>query len=221
MMMRRSFVGIDVAARRPMDVAVLDARLRVLALERVSGPEAVAAYVIEHWPHADVAIDSPPCHAHRLLPAKDYRVSEWELMRRGIALYPTPPRDARPWMQAGFRLFERLKAAGWRHFEGEPMPDGPVVCEYYPYAAFCALAGAFVPRKNTPAGRTRRLELLAQAGVAGNIAALRVDQIDALAGAVTARRLRAGRAAWYGDRREGVLVTPNALWAPGEASTRQ
>ncbi len=118
-------------------------------------------------------------------------------------------------MQAGFRLFELLKAAGWRHFDGGPVPEGPIVCEYYPYAAFCALAGGGVPKKSSPGGRLRRLELLEEAGVRGDIDFLTVDQIDALVGAVTAHAVRNLKAAWYGDRTEGVLVTPRRLRKQG------
>ena len=109
----RLFIGIDVAVAKPMDIAVVDADLKVIRLEQRDGPEATAAYVTNNWANADIAIDSPPCHNLGLIPGKNYRVAERELMARRISLYPTPIRDAKPWMLAGFRLFDLLKEAAW------------------------------------------------------------------------------------------------------------
>lgn len=196
----RLFIGIDVAAAKPMDIAVVDANLNVITLKQCKGPEATAAYVTNNWANADIAIDSPPCHSLGLIPGKNYRVAERELHARGIALYPTPAANAKPWMQAGFDLFDLLKERGWHHFDGEGLPSGGIVCEYYPYAAFLALAGTFVPKKSEPAGWVRRLGLLKDAGVSGDLESLTVDQIDALAGALTADAVRNGEAVWYGIR---------------------
>lgn len=229
--------GIDVGLHR-QHLCTLDADGR--ATHHEPGPVAdIVAVIRALGPDAVVGIDSPaqgtagllaagaPLRAQLGLEGTAYRtarVSDWQLIRRGLPLYPVPPAGTEPsgwqaWMARGYELFAALDGLG--RFAPEPdarcagradLADGRVF-ETYPDAVFCALLGERPPPKRTRAGMAARRAALRGAGVDDDLQARTHDQLDACAAALTARALAAGRASWLGHRAEGVLVVPVAALA--------
>ncbi len=80
-----------------------------------------------------------------------------------------------PWMQVGFRVFQRLRTAGH-----QPL-------EVYPSGAFRVLALARLPKKSTVAGRHARLEVLQRDIELSDVAKIwGHDTIDAAVAALVA-----------------------------------
>jgi predicted nuclease with RNAse H fold len=202
------YAGIDVGASR-LHCVVLDAAGRpsamVCAADDLSRlADAVALAVV-------VAVDAPAqpsTEPHPEIPGKfgRARCAEIALGREhGIWVPFVAPaaRPAAPWMETGFAVFEALTR-----------PDGPRVVEVYPYGGFRVLAGgARLPKKTSPAGASRRGELLQAAGVAAEGLDRRShDSLDAAMAAVVARDVAAGAA---------VRVTcghdDSAIWLPRRA----
>lgn len=227
------FLGVDVSQRRGHRLAWIDGRLRVVGLERAAGSAAVAEAVRRRGPDL-VAVDASQRPALHLMDSPRYRASlvppprpgaylgfrvcEWEVRRRGLAIYPTPHREeeAPGWMREGFALF-RLLAVD-RRLPASLADAGASLLEAYPALSFTALAGGWLPPKSRPEGRRRRLELLAGLGLSGleeaagaEPAALDHDALDALVIAYTAWRYARGEALLLGDPREGLLVAPVRL----------
>jgi predicted nuclease with RNAse H fold len=223
--------GIDVGLRA-QHLCTLDAGLTA-TFHLPGDVAAVAAQVLALGPEVTVGIDAPsggsldllaagaPLRAQLGITGERYRrarVCDWQLMRRGLPLYPSPPAGEKPvgwqaWMGEGYALFTALEELG-RYVppangrsEGAAGPSHGRVFETFPDAAFCALAGHRPPPKRTREGRAERLALLQRAGVripAGHS----LHELDACAAALVARRFAAGEAGWVGDPREGVIVVP-------------
>jgi predicted nuclease with RNAse H fold len=226
----KRYVGIDVALRR-FDVAVLDRDRRIHALPEAFGEiDSLVAWLCEHAPESHIAIDAPQRTREGLLaddeqrqalstppPPGRYRTSrvcDYELMRRGLPLYPVPAEyGACPeWMRVGFRLFSALLRAGpWTLFDGTRQRC--CLLEVYPFSVFAVALGAIPPRKSTPAGREARVHALATRLATGAAieAATHHHALDALAAAYTAWAFDHGVATWVGDPREGLMVVPGQL----------
>lgn len=229
---RELFLGVDVSERRGHRLAWIDGELRVVALEQARGAAEVVEALRRLQPDV-VAVDASqrpalhlmdsPRYRARLVPPPrpgaylGFRVCEWEVRRRGLAIYPTPrsEEEAPGWMRAGFALFRLLGAE--RRLPGSLADAGASLLEAYPALSFTALAGGWLPPKNRPEGRLRRFELLRALGLrweegrpgAGHPAAgLDHDALDALVIAYTAWRYARGEALLLGDPREGLLVAP-------------
>ncbi len=175
------YIGIDpTAGRRPMDYAILDGDLRLVArglgkLEKVL--DAVRQYAL-----AVVAVDAPQSPNAGLmattarrenygLPAHtatwaDYKVGEYELRQRGIRLYNTPGEvEAAPkWMQLGFELYAALRAEEFQFYQ--PGGDAPrQVLEVHPHASYTVLLGHVPMRKDSLEGRLQRQLVLFREGL--------------------------------------------------------
>ena len=170
------FLGIDVGART-LHCASIDEQ--AVSVDRAALP-AEDTEALAHW-CADAeagAIDAPEApstapHAEEtgLSPKfRRARCAEIELGRRhGSWVSWVAPVEApfSPWMEAGFRAFATLRAAG-----------APELLEVYPYA-----------------GRKERVRLLAAAGVAvDRFATFSHDFLDATVAALTALDRARGRA---------------------------
>ncbi len=223
------YIGVDIAVKR-QDIVVLHEDLTIA--ETVQQPDAPSAaeYIVSQYKEAWVAVDGPRrpnCglmadkkyraklglvpHAKKYSP---YRCCEYELVRRNIQCYCTPPGKARrwnSWMNVGYDLYGNLQKAGFEDFVGQAPLPRRLLIEYFPYASFSVMAGKYLGKKKKPEGRQTRLDLLRQYGVVDDLEHLKVDQIDALVGAVTAHALRHAKACWVGDKDEGLLVVPGKL----------
>jgi predicted nuclease with RNAse H fold len=176
------YIGIDpTAGRRPMNYAVLDDDLRLLAGS--AGGLADVLAVVLAYPSAVVAIDAPqgpngglmarPEHRERLGLAphtrswSGYKVCEYELRRRGIGLYSTPVDAAAApgWMQVGFRLFAELRAAGFTDYDPHGPPAPRRVLEVHPHACYTVLLGRVPLRKDSLEGRLQRQLVLYREGL--------------------------------------------------------
>ena len=215
--------GVDVGLRA-QHLCTLDASLAATFHPPGSVAE-VAATILTLGDEVAVGIDAPSRGSMGLLtegtalrerlgvkPGRYLRarVCDWELMRRGLPLYPSPmvgeePTGWQAWMGEGYALFAALEPLG------RYVPPGPGrVFETFPDAAFCALAGYRPPPKRTAAGRAERVALLARAGVRdpAGLASRSLHELDACAAALVAHRFAVGEAGWVGDPREGVIVVP-------------
>ena len=175
------YLGIDpTAGRRPLNYAALDGKLNVVA-EGEGGPEAVLA-LLETHPDVLCAVDAPLMLNAGLmaqagvrkrfgLSAKgktwtQYRVGEYELRRRNIKLYNTPAEaeNAPSWMQAGWKLYESLRAVGFETYAPDSTASRQLF-EVHPHAAFTVLLGHVPCRKDTLEGRLQRQCVLYDEGV--------------------------------------------------------
>ena len=170
------YIGIDpTAGTRPIDYAILDGELRLVA--RGLGKLDQVLEIIRLYPAAVIAVDAPqspnaglmadPARRERYgLPANTktwavFKVCEYELRRRNIRLYHTPGEvEAAPkWMQLGFRLYESLKAEGCQLYQ--PHADAPrQVLEVHPHASYTVLLGHIPFLKDSLEGRMQRQLLL-------------------------------------------------------------
>jgi predicted nuclease with RNAse H fold len=175
------YIGIDpTAGRRPMDYAILDGELHLVA--RGLGKLDKVLDVVRAYSSAVVAVDAPQSpnaglmatEARRKnygLPANtitwaDYKVGEYELRQRGIRLYNTPGEaEAAPkWMQLGFELYATLRAEGYQFYQ--PQADAPRhMLEVHPHASYTVLLGHVPMRKDSLEGRLQRQLLLFREGV--------------------------------------------------------
>lgn len=180
--MQAVFVGIDpTAGRRPINYAVLDGKLRILS-QGAANLDTVLD-LLGRYPSATCAVDAPQSpNGGRMASAEvraryglpldkptwaQFKVCEYELKRRGIGLYPTPayPSAAPKWMQVGFRLYERLRADGFRFYQPGAEAARRQCLEVHPHACFAALLGRLPFSKNTLEGRVQRQLVLFEHGV--------------------------------------------------------
>ncbi|MBI1846038.1 MAG: DUF429 domain-containing protein [Candidatus Rokubacteria bacterium] len=200
------FLGIDVSARRGLDLAVLDGKRRLERLAWLPGPEAVRALVTELGPETIVGVDAPASRARRA----GGRRSEALLRSRGVSLYltPTAARPAPAWMAAGWQVWRALRECGVpeRRTSGGA---APAALEVFPYLAYVCWARA---RRDTarvaPPAWARRL--VRRQGIALPAWAVK-DHADAVAAALVAAAYADGRAVAFGDPGEGVIWAPCAL----------
>ena len=224
------FAGIDISERRGQTVALLDGDTRAV---RVSTAQTVAdaAALLVSAGASVVGVDSPLQPSLMLLRQEEhrvrynvpdrqgltgpvyanYRVCDYELIRRGMPLYQVPATeaDAPGWMRAGFALGALLRGHGYRlpvHAEDH----AATLIEVFPDAAFVTLLGARPVKKSGrtgASGRAQRREVLSRAGLALPESASH-DELDACAAAVTAHAWAAGRACALGDPTEGLIILP-------------
>jgi predicted nuclease with RNAse H fold len=179
--MNTVYIGIDpTAGRRPMDYAILDGELHLVA--RGLGKLDKVLDVVRAYSSAVVGVDAPQSpnaglmatEARRKnygLPANtitwaDYKVGEYELRQRGIRLYNTPGEaEAAPkWMQLGFELYATLRAEGYQFYQ--PQTEAPrQMLEVHPHASYTVLLGHVPMRKDSLEGRLQRQLLLFREGV--------------------------------------------------------
>lgn len=154
----RIFVGINPASgRRPVRYAALDNELRVVALDQAD-LEQVLAFVAGAATSV-VAVNAPQSLDKGLLQKpevrlqynlppggrgwRDWRVCEFELRRRNIRLHSSPSRKktAPAWVQAGFRVYQRLGEMGYAPLISNQRGELPWLIETQPHAAYTALLG--------------------------------------------------------------------------------
>jgi predicted nuclease with RNAse H fold len=221
------FAGIDLSARRGLDVAILDDERRVVDLWRVPGPDALAERLDRYGETVVAAVDAPQAlttfplrrpevrAALAVAPAANqyrrHRVCDFELARRGIPLYllPEPGTTAPDWMLAGFATFDLLRRCAGLRLPTACDDHAAGLLEVYPFATFVTLLGGRPPRKTTPAGRAVRVGALVAAGVAKLPRRdLGHDAVDALAAAYTAWAWRHGLGSAVGLADDGLIVLP-------------
>lgn len=171
------YVGIDpTAGVRPMHYAVLDGKLRLVALSK-GDMEAVLAFV-GGLEAAVVAVDAPQSpnrglmleperrHRYNLRPGGrtwgQWKVCEYELRRRNIRVYSTPDRaEAAPrWIRTGFEVYRRLGRAGYRFFVHGEDVGARTMLEVHPHACYAVLLGRRPFLKQTLEGRLQRQMVL-------------------------------------------------------------
>jgi len=185
---------------------------------------------------AIVALDSPLQPSHLLLrdPAMrrrygvpdrrgmngplyaNYRVCDFELIRRGMPLYQVAAtrEAAAGWMRVGFDLADTLRAAGM-HPPRTEQDHAAGLLEVFPDAAFVTLLGGRPEPKSGPraaTGLAQRRRALEAAGISLD-GGLSHDELDAAAAALTALRWWEGQGCAVGDPAEGLIVLP----VPGAA----
>ena len=239
------YLGIDpTAGRRPLNYAMLDSRLRIVA-EGAGKAEEVIALISKH-DEVMCAVDAPLMpNIGRMADAdirsrfdlppntetwSQYRVCEYELRRRNIKLYNTPPEveSAPTWMKAGWKLYDDLRQIG---FESYPSSSKRQFFEVHPHAIFTVMIGRVPYLKDTLEGRLQRQLLLYDEGInisdamdwfeevtrthilRGTIEynGLRThDELDALASALTAfyTHTKPKQITRVGDVEDGQIVVP-------------
>lgn len=168
---RMTFVGIDVTAgRKPCVFAALDNERKLLALSQGSLEDVLAFLAGQEAAFA--AVNAPRRPNQGLLAKEEirqnlepqprpgrwmqYRLCEFELRQRNIALIPTPgEEDCSAWMQAGFRLFRQMESFGYL-----PYPAGEQAAlqslEVNAHAGYSALLGMTPFDKHSLEGRLQR-----------------------------------------------------------------
>jgi len=134
-----------------------------------------------------------------------------ELERRGVAPQPESPEAARLVELLGLAVF-----ASDDRTEGEgTVPDGAYhdfpVFETTADGVFYALQGRRLPAKRHPYGMQLRIEELLGDRVTdegGDLWHRRIEELDAVACALSAHRYAVGHASWIGDPSEGAVVLP-------------
>jgi predicted nuclease with RNAse H fold len=239
------FIGVDpTSGSRPMTYAVLNENLDIETVGDGTFDEVVE--IITSFPVVICAIDAPNSYNKGLLADPDYRqrvglspgrhnyedfrVSEYELRRRGIGIYNTPrdQEQARGWIQEGWRLYEKLREA---NFVDYPRPGSRRLLETHPHAAFTVLVGSRPYRKTSLEGRVQRQLVLHEEGIGvpdamkvfiewtrhrfltGQLETDRIyehDQLDAIVAAYVAylAEREPGNITTLGDPTEGQIVIP-------------
>jgi predicted nuclease with RNAse H fold len=206
-----AFAGIDVGERR-VHCAVVDAAGRILQCTTLAGRDMRGLVNLCSGARV-VAIDAPESpstlpHSDRADLAPKFRAARCAEIELGHGhgcwvpwVAPAGP-PFPPWMEVGFGVYRALGR-----------PAGPELLEVYPHAAFRDLGGGRRPaRKQTPAGRRERAELLSRAGLRGDALADQPshDTLDALVAALIALERSRGRA-----RRVSCGHDDSAIWLPG------
>lgn len=239
------FIGIDpTAGGRSNTFAILDDRLRILKLADASFETLVE--MANSYTSAVCAIDAPIAPSKGLMADQgyrrrlgfepgsstysNYRVCEYELRKRGITLYNTPldPKQAKAWMQEGWRLYDRLRKAGYVEY---PQQGPRRMLETFPHAGFSVMVGRRPYPKTSMRGLLQRQLILYEEGVnvpdpmlnleewtrhrimTGQISTkglLKHDQLDALMAAYTAFRAEREphEVTQVGDVTEGLIIVP-------------
>lgn len=241
------FIGIDpTAGVRHSTLAVLDSRLKILRLEDM--PLDAIAEIVTGYEAAVCGIDAPISYNKGFMADKEYRrrlgldgssnsysnyrVCEYELRRRGISLYNTPldPAQAKTWMQEGWKLYDRLRKAGFAEY---PQTGPRRMFETFPHGGFAVIAGRKPYPKSSMRGLLQRQLILFDEGVDVPDAMLNLeewtrhrimtgqlshhglythDQLDALMAAYTAFRAEKepNEVCRAGDPTEGQIILPVA-----------
>jgi len=221
------YVGLDVSARRGLDVAVLDDERRCVGLWRTGSTTGLSAGLATLRQPFVVAVDAPQARSdfpirrpevRAALPVpppegrfRRYRICDYEVARRGMPLYllPEPGMSAPRWMRVGFALFRRLQEKHGLRLPVDADDHAATLLEVYPYASFVTLLGRRPPRKTTAAGAALRIGALRAAGL-GDLPPRQLshDEADALCAAHSAWAWRHGRGCALGLPGEGFIVLP-------------
>ncbi len=241
------FIGIDpTAGIRHSTIAVLDERLKILKLADM--PLDSIFEIVTGYGAAICAVDAPISTGKGLMADREYRkrlgidagsksysnyrVCEYELRRRGINLYSTPvdPAQAKTWMQAGWKFYDRLRQAGFVEY---PQIGARRMFETFPHGGFAVLAGRKPYPKSSVRGLLQRQLILFDEGLSVQDPMLELeewtrhrimtgqlthegllthDQLDALMAAYTAFRAEKEprEVSRVGDPAEGQIVLPAA-----------
>lgn len=176
---KTSFIGVDITdGPLPITYVVLDHRLNIEKMGKCTHNDIVA----ELLGHASVlcGIDSAsgpnlgllaePAYRQRMNLEPDrsnystYRVSEFELRRRGIGVYntSTDPEKISGWVKEGWQLYDQLRNAG---FVDHPQPGKQRMMEIHSHAAFTVLIGGRPYSKLSLEGQLQRQLVLYDQGV--------------------------------------------------------
>jgi hypothetical protein len=143
-----------------------------------------------------------------------------ELERRGVAPQPESAEALRLVELLGLPVFAADEADGT---EG-PVPEGAYhdhpLFETSADGVFYALQGGRLPAKRHPFGIQMRIDELLDDRVideGGDLWHRRIEEIDAVACALTAHRYAVGHASWLADADEGALVLPGTGLPQGSA----
>jgi hypothetical protein len=136
-----------------------------------------------------------------------------ELEQRGVPPQPESTEAARLVELLGLPVFAPDEGG---HTEG-PVPEGAYhdfpLFETNADGVFFALQGRRLPAKRHPYGMQLRIEELLGDRVTdegGDLWHRRIEELDAVACALSAHRYAVGHASWLGDPRAGVAVLPGA-----------
>jgi hypothetical protein len=136
-----------------------------------------------------------------------------ELEQRGVPPQPESSEAARLVGLLGLPVFAPDEGG---HTEG-PVPEGAYhdfpLFETNADGVFFALQGRRLPAKRHPYGMQLRIEELLGDRVTdegGDLWHRRIEELDAVACALSAHRSAVGHASWLGDARAGVAVLPGA-----------
>lgn len=239
------FIGIDLtSAHKSITYVALDKQLNLTAISASELDEVVAFAAGQQ--SAMVAINAPAnvnkglvkekikkemLSPHKKMRSAEYRLGEYELKTRGIAISGTPASvDACPaWMQVGFSLYKRLAKMGFNKYANEDQTHQ--IIETHPHASYCVLAGDIPLPKSTLEGKLQRQLLLYERGVKikdpmdffEEITRHKMikgiwphellyspEQLDALVAAYTAWLLvnRPEQTTSIGDGKEGLIYLP-------------
>jgi len=173
------FIGIALfPGRRLITFAMLDARLKILRLDKIDLTSLIES--IRELPSAVCGIGAPVAPGKRLMADPgyrlrlgieprvsaydNYRVCEYELRRRKIALSNTPASaDLAPrWMQEGWRLYDALRQDGYVEY---PRTGARRMFETFPQAGFTALIKKKPYPKSGVEGLLQRQLILYQEGI--------------------------------------------------------
>jgi Protein of unknown function (DUF429) len=134
-----------------------------------------------------------------------------ELERRGVPPQPESPEAVRLVELLGLSVFtpdDELEGDGL-------VPEGAYhdfpLFETSADGVFCALQGRRLPAKRHPYGMQLRIEELLGDRVTdegGDLWHRRIEELDAVACALSAHRYALGHASWIGNPNEGVVVLP-------------
>jgi hypothetical protein len=134
-----------------------------------------------------------------------------ELERRGVPPQPESPEAARLVELLGLPVF----TPGDDDHPHGPVPEGSYhdfpLFETNPDGVFFALQGRRLPAKRHPYGMQLRIEELLGDRVTdegGDLWHRRIEELDAVACALSAHRYAVGHASWLGDPAQGVVVLP-------------
>lgn len=240
-----AFIGIDpTSSRKSFTYAVLDKDLNLLILAE-GEMEDVAAFIAGQK-SAIVAVNAPDgvnrglvrkkMEKEMLVPHKnirgaEFRLSEYKLRERGIAVSGTPSSVALSpaWIQMGFNLYHGLRKIGFKKYPGTESKYQ--MLETHPHACFCVMIGQSPLSKSSFEGRLQRQLVLYEHGVKikdpmgffEEITRFKMingvwpmellylpEQLDALIAAYTAWIVahKPDRVLSLGDVKEGFLVLP-------------
>lgn len=172
------FIGIDpTSSHKSFTYAALDRHLNLIALSD-GELDDVTAFVAGQQ-SATVAINAPANVNRGLVRAKmkkemltphkvraaEYRLAEYQLRERGIAVTGTPANVGvcPAWMQLGFSLYRKLEKMGFKKYSDENQTYR--IIETHPHACFCVLAGDTPLPKPTLEGKIQRQLSLYERGV--------------------------------------------------------
>ena len=168
-------IGIDATSGEGgLSMATLDRDLRVLGLVEADLEQALE--YLGDQPAAFVGINAPARLNMGVIRRRrgdgqgrargtEIREAEYDLHLRGIAIAPTPSREAlcSAWVQQGFTVYRKLTVLGYQPFPANQ--SARQWLEVHPHAAFCGLLGRLPLPKPSLEGRLQRALVLFEQGV--------------------------------------------------------